>query len=456
MLASCREPQPPASSSSPKSPPPVIKLTVQVAGDEDLAEGIRLLRGEWKARSGGELEVEAVALDQLAEANSLTGDLAVFPSRWLGALAERGDLQPVRSAVLKSPELGLNDIYPAIRNGEMKYGGETLALPLGSPPLLLCWRQTITGDKASPPWPPTTWAEYRRLLGVGSSKAQPTAPPLAKQAAAFTLIARALSYTDSQQRAEALFDAETMAARMTAPAFVRALSEIVEETSVTSDQQPADFEHSVERLRSGKALAALGWPGLVRDTAGAPTAADVSFAALPAAEQTYSPTSNRWENQLSRQSVTLLGVEGRLVGVNRRTRNAVSAFKLAQWLTSGDVAVQLSSRSSGTLWYRVSQASSYARWAKGETARRSGTPVTQVIAEVLATETPVMIPRVPEIDEYLDSLAEAVRSAAPGEAAAKAALEEAAAKWEAITDRLGRQSQAKSYRRHLGIDSSEP
>jgi multiple sugar transport system substrate-binding protein len=133
----------------------------------------------------------------------------------------------------------------------------------------------------------------------------------------------------------------------------------------------------------------------------------------------------------------------------------VSAFKLAQWLTRGDVAVQLSSRSRSTLWYRASQASSYARWAKGETARDSETPVTEVIADLLATDAPVMVPRVPGIDEYLDSLAEAVRTAPPGEAAATAALEQAAAKWETITNRLGRQSQAKSYRRHLGIDSFE-
>jgi multiple sugar transport system substrate-binding protein len=455
VLASCREPAP-STPSAAVAPRAAVKLGVQVVGDDDLAEGIRLLRGEWKARSGGELEVETAALDQLAEANLVTGDLVVFPSRWLGTLAERGDLQPIRSSVLNRPELGLNDIYPAIRNGEMKYGGQTLALPLGSPPLLMCWRPTVAVGSPTPRWPPATWEEYRRLLGVGSSEAQPTAAPLAGRAAAFTLIARALAYTESQRRSEAFFDAETMAPRITAPPFVRALSEIVEESSVAPRSPPVDFQQGVELVRSGKALTTLGWPNLVREAAEAPGIIDANFAALPVAEQTYSPSSDRWENQLSRPSVTLLGVEGRLIGVSRRTRNAVSALKLAQWLTSGDVAVQLSSRSPGALWYRASQASSYARWAKGETARDSGTPLTQVAADLLATETPIMIPRVPGIDEYLDSLAEAVRTATPGDLAAKAALELDAAKWETITDRLGRESQAKSYRRHLGIDSYEP
>ena len=40
--------------------------------------------------------------------------------------------------------------------------------------------------------------------------------------------------------------------------------------------------------------------------------------------------------------------------------------------------------------------------------------LTKVVAEALAVETPVMVPRVPAIDEYMDVLAEAVRAAEPG------------------------------------------
>jgi hypothetical protein len=283
VLASCREPA--SSTPAAVAPRAAVKLTVQVVGDEELAEGVRLLRGEWKARSGGELEVESLGLDRLNGADSISGDVVIFPSRHLGTLAERGDLQPVRSSVLKSPELGLNDLYPAIRNGEMKYGGQTLALPLGSPPLLMCWRPTATFGNPPPRWPPATWADYRRLLGMGTSEAQPTAPPLAGRAAAFTLLARALAYTESQRRGEALFDAETMAPRIAAPPFVRALTEIVEEASVVSRESPVDFQHGVELVRSGKAQATLGWPSFVPDSSAALTFLGLRFAALPVAEQ---------------------------------------------------------------------------------------------------------------------------------------------------------------------------
>jgi hypothetical protein len=427
--------QPEPAAQKPAAPAASIQLTVLVAGDEALAEGVRLLRGEWKARSGGELSVEAITLDDLQRPEPLAADLVIFPSRLLGGLVEHSQLRPLRESLLESPELGLSDIFPAIRHGEMKYGGQTLALPLGSPPLLA----------------------FSRLDSPDRPAGSERTPPLAGRAAAYTLLARALPYTESPQRAEALFSAEIMMPRITAPPFVRALSEIKEEASAASDAAPVDFAGGVQAVCAGNAMATLGWPSLTREANQSTDAADEAavFSQLPVAEQVYSQSQADWENQTFPQPVTLLGVEGRLVGVCQSSRNAVSAFKLCQWLTSGDIAVQLSSRSRGTLWYRASQVGAYARWTGGQAAKISSTPVTKVVAEALAVETPVMVPRVPAIDEYMGVLAEAVRAAEPGEEAANVALSEVAAKWEAITERLGREGQARAYRRHLGIDVLE-
>jgi hypothetical protein len=89
---------------------------------------------------------------------------------------------------------------------------------------------------------------------------------------------------------------------------------------------------------------------------------------------------------------------------------------------------------------------------KGLSIAKGGEPVTKVVASALAADAPVLVPRIPAIDEYLDALAAAVRSAPANEAAAKEALTTAAVKWDAITDRLGREGQATAYRRHLGLE----
>lgn len=415
-------------------PPAVsVELTVQVAGDVDLAEGVRLLRGEWKARTGGELKVESVSLEELLAAEHLVGDVVIFPSRLLGTLVQRGDLRPLRPATLNSPALGLNDIYQAIRSGEMRYGGQSMAFPLGSPPLF----------------------RFQQVAGSRGTESPPAIVPTDGSAAAFAFILRGLGYTESYRRNEALFDATDMTPRIVEPQFVRALLELSSAGESRRAMPPVGIAESMQLVCSGEASSTLGWPGAIDEKFAAAAGAaprDVEFTLLEPQHDVYSQSRGTWEHQTNPAPVVLLGVEGRLAGVSKSTRNAVAAFQLAQWLTSGDVAASLSSRSTGTLWYRASQAGSSSRWLKGLAIAKGGESVTKVVATALTSDDPVLIPRIPAIDEYLDALAETVRSAPADEAAAIQALVATAGKWDAITHRLGREKQAEAYRRHLGLE----
>jgi hypothetical protein len=435
-LAGCGDSDGPpavAPQAEPLTPPPAVALTIQVAGDVKLAEGLRLLRGEWKARSGGELKVDSVSLEELLNAERLDGDVILFPSRLLGTLVERGDLRPLRASALSSPELGLNDIYPAIRNGEMKFGGQFYAFPLGSPPLL----------------------SFRQLTGEGGASMAPQAAVIPNDglSATYAFILRALGHTESYRRSEALFDSADMKPRIAEPQFVRALVELTAANANRANQPPVGFAEAMQLVGRGEASSTLGWPSaLDEEFAAADGAAprDAEFTAVTPPADVYSQSRSSWEKETNPTAVVLIGFEGRLIAVTTATRNAVPAFQLAQWLTAGDVAVGLSSRSNGTLWYRASQAGSSSKWMKGLEVVKGGEPVTKVVATALASDSPVLIPRIPAIDEYLGVLADAVRTAAADEATAKASLDGVAGKWEEITNRLGRDRQAAAYRRHLG------
>lgn len=448
----CRQPAttPPTMDTDAQSRP--VVLSIEVAGDEEIAEGLRLLSGEWKARSGGEMRVASTSLETFLAADRLMADLVVFPSRLLGALVERGDLRPMRSSVLESEQLAIHDVYPAIRNGEMRYAGQAFALPLGSPPLLTCMDSRLAGA-ASDELPTTRTWQSLGALRSGAPYAAGVATPRRGRAGAIALIARALSYTEPPRRAEALFNADTFAPGITQPPFVRALREIAEESPATAAEPTGDFTAAANLVRTGKAAAALAWPSLMKGSDGAAQPASLAWAQLPAAGETYSRNQTRWEVASSPRNLVLLGVEGRLIGVTTETRNAVSAFTLAQWLATGDIAVQLSSRSRGTLWFRKSQAGAVAKWmsANGAPSSDELTSAAAAANEALNSDSVVLIPRLLGIDEYLDKLGSAVASAAPSEEAATAELAAAAQAWEAITDRLGRDRQARAYRRHLNL-----
>jgi hypothetical protein len=89
---------------------------------------------------------------------------------------------------------------------------------------------------------------------------------------------------------------------------------------------------------------------------------------------------------------------------------------------------------------------------KGLPLSSAAEPVTKVVSSALSSDAPVLIPRIPGIDDYLAALADAVRQAPADETAAKDALIGVAKKWEATTERLGRANQAAAYRRHLGLE----
>lgn len=108
-----------------------VTLRVLVVNEPPLVEVINRLRGEWAERSGGELTAQTVAWKEIAEGKQLAGDAIIFPSRYLGELCSRGWLRPVRGSVLDDADLKFNDFFPLVRSEVLKWGGETMALPLG-------------------------------------------------------------------------------------------------------------------------------------------------------------------------------------------------------------------------------------------------------------------------------------------------------------------------------------
>jgi hypothetical protein len=74
-----------------------------------------------------------------------------------------------------------------------------------------------------------------------------------------------------------------------------------------------------------------------------------------------------------------------------------------------------------------------------------------VLEAALSGEKHLLIPRIPGVDEYLAALDEAVKAVMNDHVAAQTALDNAAKRWEEITDAHGRDAQRKAYLKHLGI-----
>lgn len=409
ISAGCGDKTTPAASAP--APRAAVKLTLLIVDDPEIAAAAKLLRGEWAERSGGELVVEEMSLDAFERAEQLQADLVVYPSRLVGTLVARGWLRPVRESVLRADDFSYDDLFPAVRDLSMRYGDQVYSVSLGEPPLVVLW----DGDVSSVP---ATWQRLDELM-----------PPTddAKSVVA-ELIARAAGGADPRYRAELLFDPSTFTPRLTTPPVVRALE------TIAARSKAADLP--VTRSR-------IAWPTTnLLGGAGTWTAAS-----LPRPTQVYDMLRQDWERETGGARLAVFGFAGRSASVTAASHNATSAFKLLSWLTSGEPALAVSSRSHATVWFRNSQVVRAQRWLED----RVGSEAVPVVTALLSSDDYFLLPRVPSIDRYLASLQEAVQSSMRGELSPVEALTKAAAEWEEITESLGRDAQRLAYRRHLGL-----
>jgi hypothetical protein len=212
---------------------------------------------------------------------------------------------------------------------------------------------------------------------------------------AIALLASAAPRAISNERIGVLFDTDMMTPRITEPPFVDALAQLVE-------------THGPQATKA--------------------TSAKTEKPAIP-----------------------VLGDNDRLAAVTSSSRNAASAFKLLAWLAQPDTESQFARVGGQWLPPRRSIATTSA-WYDPSLSATQRAEQGKLVDVVLSGERSLVIPRIPDIDDYLAALDDAVKSALSDKMPPAAALQTAAQRWEQITDRMGRDKQRAAYLAHLGIE----
>jgi ABC-type glycerol-3-phosphate transport system substrate-binding protein len=370
LFVGCSESVNSSAEATPKTasePGPSLTLRVLVVNEPELAESINRLRGEWEERGAGKLTATSATWADVAAAKSLDADIIVFPSRYLGEMCVRGWLRPVRANVLESDDFNVDDLFPLVRQQLMKWGGQTMAVPLGT--------KLATTHK----------------VGEGHE--------------GLSLLQRVAPKVVTRARLGELFDLETMKPRITEPAFVEGLGELVAERKSSNDERRDVVESS---------------PGRTKTDA---------------------------ESQVA---VPVIGFDDRLAAVTASSRNAASAFKLLEWLASSETSSKLALAGGGTMPVRRSMSSS-ARWYDENLSSEERVRIGKALEEALTGDECLTIPRIPGIDEYMSALGDEVKSALMGDSTPQQALEKTARRWEVTTEARGRESQREAYLKHLGL-----
>ena len=460
LLVAAGCPQTPQPAPEPKASERARPLVLLVADDPELGKAIAR---EWQGRTEQELTVREVSFAEIAAASRLPADVVIFPTGWLGQLAERDLIVPLDPATLEQPEFEQRDIFEHVRLREMRWAGKTLATPLGSPQFLLCYRADLFAKLDLKP--PTTWTEYQQIAERLADRAnlgafapeegkpwQGAIEPLAEGWAGQWLLARAAAYALHREQVSPLFRFDSLQPLIAEPSYVRALEELVAAAKVGRQREKRSTgQEAFAALCRGECAMAIGWPTGQADLAES-AATNVAFAPLPGAREAFRTATKSWETRGEEESpsIPFLGVSGRMAAVTSSSADARRATGFVIWLAGREVSAQLAPHSSAITLFRNSQVAASGRWTPALSADGSR-QYAETLAGVLAAPRALPPMNVPGRQEYLTALDEAVYQALAGQPA-KVALSTAARQWQATTEKLGAEKQRRAIHRSLGLE----
>ncbi|WP_342450128.1 extracellular solute-binding protein [Thiorhodococcus minor] len=405
----------------------------------------------------------------------MADDVLLIPSAWLPDFAPY--LAPVPEPILEGRVV--QDIDPVYRDALMRWRGQPMALTIDGDLHLGAYRRDLFEDpdiraafaaaRGRALELPKTWAEYQEIAAFFAGREIAGERRLAGTLEAYArggqriwyLFSHAAAYTNHPAHPGAMFfDPDSMRPAIDNPGWVRALREFLAlRKAGPGDVETLDSATVRKRFAAGDAAMDIDWAdtgvlaGALRGVSGAvsPVAGHVGFFRLPGSDEVWNPATLRWDKLPAPRSVTFLAFGGWIGVVPASSRRIDQAWDYLAWLASPEHSAEdVLDGTSGINPYRSSHLEDAEPWRRllGE---RQADDYLRVLRESLGAKTVARDLRLPGYRAYIAALEDQLDRVMAGEQTAEAGLKAAAEDWEALTDRLGRETQRRHYRLAMGL-----
>ena len=444
----------------------------------------RLIRGPiqdevagFEARTGAKVRVltpgwnETIdKIDQSLKSPDANFDIYVVISMWSGTLLGGNYIEPVPEEVKR--KIDWEDVLPIYRNTVLSWNNVAYGLPYDGDCINLYYRKDLF---ANPDYrarfrkrygydlaPPATWLAYRDIAefftgwdwnGDGKPDYGIAGNRIKGDISALQFFAQAAAFTKHPDDPAYYFDPETMKPRINNPGFVRALQTWVD-TMKFGPPGMANFAgHDVRNeFVSGKVAMAIDWADMGVHAVDSPVSTikdTIGYAQIPGSADVFDARSGQWDKRMNQ----VASISGNWTFfVSRASKHKALAFEFAAHMTSKALTRKLTAMS-GTAVNpsRRSHFENPAAWNQSGFSTESARAYLDEITKSLSNPNVVYDLTIPGAGEYYTAFDEAIFKAVMHELTAKQALDQAAAEWEKITDRLGRDQQVAYYKASLNI-----
>jgi multiple sugar transport system substrate-binding protein len=288
---------------------------------------------------------------------------------------------------------------------------------------------------------------------TGFGLLEPTRPQKHAWSGFFT---RAAAYNKLPDDPAFFFDVDTMKPRINNPGFVKALEDQVAALKFAQPDIATLSGGGVRQafIAGGSALA-IHWADLApysHDPAESAVNGKLGYSPTPGSNDVYNAKTGQWQHVDTPNVAPFAGYGGWLWVVPKQSKNAEAAWDFLGHMGS-KATLNAASKVQGTAANPcyVDGLDDRDGWIAAGFLPEEVDAYTGTIKTEISNPNAILELRIPGVVEYRDALELAISEVHSGQKAPQQGLDEAAAKWDEITDRLGRDSQKSFYALSLGL-----
>lgn len=400
---------------------------------------------------------------------NLNYDIFVVIAMWNGMLLGGDHIAPVPQWV--KDKIDWDDVLPIYKNSVLSHNGKTYGLPYDGDCINLYYRKDIFENKEYQEkfkkqygydlTVPKTWDEYKIVAKFFNNwdwdkdgKPEYGNALLRKKGdiAMLEFFATAAAYAKYPDDKAYFFDPDTLKPRINNEAFVKALEDYIELVDYAPHGAVNFAGHDVRNnFVTGEVFMAIDWADLGIYAAQNPISTinsdQVGYAQIPGSNEVFNSKTKVWEKRYNQVS----SISGNWsLFVNKESKNKKLAFEFAAHMASKELTGKLVAISGNAVNpSRYSHFTNAASWTQSGFSEDSARRYLDEITTSLTNKNVEYDITLPGAGRYYQAIDESVYKALKGEVSAQEALNEAAKKWDIITDEIGRESQIKYYKSSL-------
>jgi len=442
----------------------------------------RLIRGpildeveSFEARTGAKVRVltpgwnETIEkIDQSLKSPDANFDIYVAISMWSGTLLGGNHIAPVPEAIKQ--KIDWDDVLPIYRNTVLSWNNVAYGLPYDGDCINLYYRKDLF---ANPTYQarfkkrygydlaaPATWKEYRDIAqfftgwdwnGDGKPDYGIAGNRVKGDISMLQFFAQAGAFAKHPDDPAYYFDPETLKPRINNPGFVRALQTWVDTLKFGPPGMANFAGHDVRNsFVSGQTAMAIDWADMGVHAVDSPVSVikdKIGYSQIPGSSEVFNANTGKWDKRPNQVS----SISGNWTFfVSKNSPHKELAFEFAAHMTSKALTKKLTAMS-GTAVNpsRRSHFEDPASWNQSGFSTASAKAYLEEITKSLSNPQVVYDLTIPGAGEYYQAFDELIYKAVTGELKPQQALDQTAAAWEAITERLGRAQQIAYYKASL-------